>query len=217
MGVLDKVGNFMENASDKITEGAAQVIGSMTGQEELVDKLQNVGDAVMNYDGMFDGDGNPFKDNANKRPKPGSAPGFTAQGTRPNPAFEPGGARTKPMTGSTTVGGGGCCGCKCGAKTSKPKYSCEEKCAYGKMMKDKCATVRACQLPSYYRKKRTYKKKNTCRKTNNYKARPFKGRPMQNGKCIRFSQKTGKAYWGKCIDGPSRPSAAKFAAMGQRY
>ncbi len=205
----------MENASDKITEGAAQVIGSMTGQEELVDKLQNVGDTIMNYDGMFDGDGNPFKDNANKRPKPGSAPGFTAQGTRPNPAFEPGGARTKPMTGSTAVGGGCGCGCKCGGKTSKPKYSCEEKCAYGKMMKDKCATVRACQLPSYYKKKRTYKKKKTYKKKNNCGGQ--EKWLKKNGKCLRIS-KAGNTYWGKCIAfNPSKAPTAQDRYIQQNY
>lgn len=45
------------------------------------------------------------------------------------------------------------CNCDCGGGSSRPKYTCEEKCAYGRMMGEKCKGCRSTFRRKTYRKK----------------------------------------------------------------
>lgn len=184
-------GDFMEDASDKISGAAEKVLSTIPGMEGVAEVLQNAGDAAFNYDGMFDGDGNPFKDNPNKRPRPdGTTPTFTKPATKP--ATNGGGGQSAANTGGGN-NGNGCCGCS--GKPERKKYTCEEKCAYGKMMKEKCATVRACAWKP--RRRRYYRRRTPRRYTRG-------GYKWGNGRRLG-------TLW------PQRPSRQMFNQMGQPY
>jgi hypothetical protein len=200
---MGKFGDFMENAQDKIGDFVTGVTNDIPIVGDIADAAAAVGDGIFNYDGMFDGDGNPWKDNPNKRPRPDSAPSF---GTGKPPVFgagtgfKPGQKPGMTATATTSAGGGGCGGsCSC-----KPEYSCQEKCAFKDKMKEwrgsnECKNIRACMYPRYRRK--TYKKKNSC-----------------GGRVWKASYNNGKASygWGKRTY-VARPKPWEFKKYGQPY
>lgn len=57
-------------------------------------------------------------------------------------------------TAAGSSGGGGGCSCSC---NKKPQYSCEEKCAYGRYMAEKCQGCRGSRYKSKYKYSRPYR------------------------------------------------------------
>lgn len=181
--------------------------------------------------GLFDGDGRPFKRNPDGNPKFDSqnptmqnpfsqgAPDWTPSqsgnpwgnaataaagaafgslfGTSPNIDYSAGIGGNAGGThgdGDTPMGGCNCPG-------EKPRYTCEEKCAYGRMMGEKCKGCR-----SSYRKKRPYRYSNYRRRT-----------PYYNSGTGRYRGGSSGTYWdGENKTSTYKPLAYKGARDGGR-